>query len=219
MKKHLLILLTSTLFGLSAFGQIQQNDTTVCTGDSILLTAESTINLNTFPYIKIIGNEIYVSNSGNNQNGNGSFFNPYLTIQHAINLATNGTIITIVDGVYSGIGNTNLNLLGKQIIVQSENGPCCTVIDGNGVNRAFLINQGETSSNTIIRGIHIYRTAATAAPLNYGGGIFVEDNSGIGIQFCTFSENTNGCVQMGIVLHQLNNIIIVYSNAMSHKFW
>jgi hypothetical protein len=197
MKKQLLILLTSTLIGLSAFGQIQQNDTTVCIGDSILLTAESTINLNTFPYTKIIGNEIYVSNSGNNQNGNGSFLYPYLTIQHAINLATNGAIITIVDGVYSGIGNTNLNLLGKQIIVQSENGPCCTVIDGNGVNRAFLINQGETSSNTFIRGIHIYRTAATAAPLNYGGGIFVEDNSGIGIQFCTFSENTNGCVQFG----------------------
>jgi hypothetical protein len=197
MKKQLLILLISTLFGMSALAQIQQNDTTICMGDSILLTAESTINLNSFPYFKVTGNEIYVSNNGNNQNGNGSFLNPYLTIQHAINVATNGAIITITDGVYSGIGNTNLNLLGKQIIVQSENGPCCTVIDGNGVNRAFLINQGETSSNTIIRGIHIFRTAATAAPLNYGGGIFVEDNSGIGIQFCTFSENINGCIQFG----------------------
>ena len=48
MKKQLLILLTSTLYGLSTFGQIQQNDTIVCIGDSILLTAESTINLNTF---------------------------------------------------------------------------------------------------------------------------------------------------------------------------
>ncbi len=196
MKKQLLTLIFSSV-GLTSFEQIQQNDTTICVGDSILLAAVSTINLNTFPYVKVTGNEIYVSNNGNNQSGNGSFTNPYLTIQHAVNQAPNGSIVTILDGVYSGNGNTNISLLGKQIIVQSENGPCCTIIDGNGANRAFLINQGETSTNTIIRGIHIYQTAATVAPLNYGGGIFVEDNSGIGIQFCTFSENINGCVQFG----------------------
>ena len=185
------------LFSCAIHGQIVQNDTLICSGDSITLNAVTGLSLSSFPYIKSTGNEIFVSTNGNDFSGDGTLIQPYQTIQFAINQAVNGSIITILNGTYSGLGNTNLNLLGKQIIVQSQNGPCCTEIDGNGVNRAFLVNQGETSQNTWIQGLRIRNTAATLAPLNYGGGIFVEDNSGIGIRFCVFSDNTDGCIQFG----------------------
>ena len=121
-------------------------------------------------------------------NGDGSESNPYFTIQHAISQSANGDIITINDGTYSGNGNVELDLEGKQIVVQTKNGPSSTIIDCGGTSRAFFINQGESNS-TKIRGFGFINGS-------YDDVIFVEDNSGIEISHCIFENNQN-CIRFG----------------------
>jgi gliding motility-associated-like protein len=173
--------------------------TSICAGDSISLTSllnqTSTLSLN-FPYTKLNGTEIWVSPSGNNSSGTGTFTNPYQTIQHAVNVAVNGQYVTLKNGTYSGPGNVNVNTLGKQITIQSENGPLSTIIDCNLSGRAFIVNSGE-SMNTIIKGVKIINGKTNSAPLGYGSAIFVEDNSGLKIIDCIFQNNIEGCVQFG----------------------
>jgi len=171
----------------------------VCTGESISISAQFVSTpppaLN-FPYTKLTGTEIYVSTTGSNTTGNGSLANPYLTIQHAITNAVNGQIVTILPGTYSGSGNVNISTQGKQITVQSEQGPINTIIDCALNGRGFLINQGETMT-TVIKGLSVINGKTNAAPLLYGSGIFVEDNSGVKIMDCFFINNQEGCIQFG----------------------
>jgi hypothetical protein len=171
----------------------------VCKGKSITIQAQLTgVGTSTFsfPYSKLSGTEIYVSPAGNDATGTGTIGNPYKTIQKAISVSTNGKIITLLDGTYSGSGNFNLSLQGKQITVQSQNGPLVTTIDCNQSGRAFLVNQGETI-NTVIKGITIMNGKANSAPIGYASAIFVEDNSGITIKECFFRNNTQGTIQLG----------------------
>ena len=54
----------------------------------------------------------------------------YPTFQDAINAAEAGDTILVSDGIYSGNGNRNIDLLGKPIVIISEKGPECTILDG-----------------------------------------------------------------------------------------
>jgi hypothetical protein len=178
---------------------IAASATSICAGDSITLTAQLNQPLNlslSFPYSKLTGSEIWVSPSGSDVAGTGSYSNPYQTIQYAVNIASNAQIVTLKNGTYSGAGNVNVTTLGKQITVQSENGPLVTIIDCNQAGRAFIANSGESMS-TIIKGIKILNGKTNSAPIGYGSAIFVEDNSGLKIVDCIFQNNIEGCVQFG----------------------
>jgi hypothetical protein len=203
--KHKNLLMTAiAIFGLAIITSAQSiifspSNPSLCGVQSISISAELVTTpspaLN-FPYTKLTGSEIYVSTSGSNTTGNGTFSNPYQTIQRGINNAVNGQIVTILPGTYSGSGNVNISTQGKQIIVQSEQGPINTIIDCALNGRGFLINQGETMT-TVIKGLSIMNGKTNAAPLLYGSGIFVEDNSGIKIVDCFFINNQEGCIQFG----------------------
>ena len=178
---------------------ISTSSPVVCLGDSITLTSQlvqsSPLSLS-FPYSKLNGNEIWVSPSGNNQTGTGTYNNPFQTIQYAIGQAANGQIVTLKNGTYSGTGNVNVSLQGKQITVQSENGPLYTILDCNQSGRGFIANSGETM-NTLIKGIQIKNGKTNTAPLGYASAIFVEDNSGLKIIECIFQSNIEGCIRFG----------------------
>jgi hypothetical protein len=214
MKKHLSagrhelqkITLFSALLlsvGITAFGQttisFNPPNPSVCFGGILNLSAQlnqGTTPTLSFPYTKISGTEIFVSTTGSDASGNGTASNPFLTIQAGINAATNGQIVTILSGTYSGMGNLNLSTLGKQITVQSDAGPLTTIIDCNLNGRGFKINQGE-SMTTVIKGLSIINGKNNVAPLLSGSAIFVEDNSGIKIVDCIFKNNQEGCIQLG----------------------
>jgi hypothetical protein len=109
----------------------------------------------------------------------------YSTIQSAIDASSNGDFVVIYDGTYSGAGNKNLLLGGKQITVRSESGTATdVVIDCEDAGRAFnLPNSGETLA-TQLYAISIENASASA--------IFLQGpNAALTIEECHFDGNEN----------------------------
>jgi hypothetical protein len=92
----------------------------------------------------------------------------YPTIQSAIDAAVDGDKIIVADGIYTGVGNRDIDFLGKAITVCSENGPENCVIDCQGSavseHRGFYFHSGETSA--VLDGFTI-----TGGNIIRGGGI------------------------------------------------
>lgn len=79
---------------------------------------------------------VYVSVNGNDENGNGSFNNPYATIANAIAKSAGNVYnlkVYLLDGVYSGAGNTNISLPSSMNIQIAGIGSK-VIIDGSGSN-------------------------------------------------------------------------------------
>ena len=101
----------------------------------------------------------------------------YPTIQAAINAGSNGDIIELQPGIYSGRGNRDIDFDGKAITVRSINPSdfnivAATVIDCNGTedeyHRGFYFynNEGPESA---VKGVKIIRGYA-----EYGGAIYCD---------------------------------------------
>lgn len=79
---------------------------------------------------------VYVSVKGNDENGNGSFNNPYATIANAIAKSAGNVYnlkVYLLDGIYSGAGNTNISLPSSMNIQIAGIGSK-VIIDGSGSN-------------------------------------------------------------------------------------
>jgi parallel beta-helix repeat protein len=100
----------------------------------------------------------------------------YPSIQEAIDAANEGDRVVVSDGTHTGDWNDglrrnkNLELRGKKITVESENGPGNCTIECHGVGRGFNIHEGE-DSYTVIKGFTI--TGAKSS----GGGLYIEGAS------------------------------------------
>jgi hypothetical protein len=97
------------------------------------------------------------------------------TIQEGVDAATDGDTIIVADGTYAGDGNTDILCEGKNVVVQSLNGPEVCILDCAGTSsdphRGFTLGPTlggvcEISGFTIRNG---YET--------YGGGIYCEASS------------------------------------------
>ena len=78
----------------------------------------------------------------------------FRTIQPAIDAAANGDTVVVKDGTYSGTGNIEIDLKGKQITLRSESGHERCVIDCAGAGRAFNFGSNE-NTRTVIDGFTI----------------------------------------------------------------
>lgn len=79
---------------------------------------------------------VYVSVNGNDEKGNGSFNNPYATIANSIAKSAGNVYnlkVYLLDGVYSGAGNTNISLPSSMNIQIAGIGSK-VIIDGSGSN-------------------------------------------------------------------------------------
>ncbi len=149
----------------------------------------------------------------------------FATIQAAINGSSDGDLVIVRDGTYTGAGNKNLDFAGKAIRLQSENGPATCIIDCEGAGRGFSLWQGETAG-TIIDGFTIINGSE-----GYGGGIYAVNSSptirncvisgcsaeyGAGITLsasdatitnCTIVQNTSNIGAGGIFLYESDTAI------------
>jgi hypothetical protein len=111
----------------------------------------------------------------------------FVTIQEAVDAASDGDVIELSDGTFQGMGNRDIELLGKNIIVQSRSGnPHACIIDCEDAGRGFHVHQGETAA-TMIVGITIRDGHAVGSGAD-GGGICCE-NSSPTIQNCVIESN------------------------------
>ena len=120
----------------------------------------------------------------------------YPTIQAAIDDSNDGDIVEVQQGTYTGIGNHNIDFLGKAITVRSTNpqDPCLvasTVIDCQGAGRGFYFHSGE-DANSILDGLKITNGYVTISSPggSAGGGICCTNQSEPTIANCDISGNT-----------------------------
>ena len=93
----------------------------------------------------------------------------YDNIQSAVNAAEAFDTITVLPGTYSGDGNINIDLLGKKIYLQSQDGPENTIIDCQQLGRGFYLHLYEDST-TVIDGFSIIN-AESGSDIENGGGL------------------------------------------------
>ena len=108
------------------------------------------------------------------------------TIQSGIDAAENGDTVLVVDGIYRGEGNVNIDFKGKLITLKSENGPEATVIDCEATpNTRGFIFQNEETNESVLDGFTIKNGRH-----DLGGGISCNTASPT-IKNCIISWNTS----------------------------
>ncbi|MEQ9617373.1 MAG: FG-GAP-like repeat-containing protein [Phycisphaerales bacterium] len=105
----------------------------------------------------------------------------FSSIQAAIDAAMTGAVISVMPGTYNEVINYN----GKDIAVESTNGPDVTIIDGNMMGSVVVFDSGE-SNNATLDGFTITNGSSSS-----GGGIFVSGSSPE-IRNCDITNNTVG---------------------------
>ncbi len=117
----------------------------------------------------------------------------HATIQAAIDASSDGDVIELGDGVFSGPGNRDLDPGGRAITIRSRSGDaaaCVIRCDGTALepHRGFHVQNAETGTTRIerltIRGGH----AAGAGPTGSGGAILCQSTSPA-IAGCVFDSN------------------------------
>lgn len=114
------------------------------------------------------------------------------TIQSGIDSATASDTVMLANGTFTGVGNRDINFLGKSITVLSEsNKPDRCIVDCEGLGRGFYCQGGDAS--TRLEGITITggNSSATTLPYsNVGGALFFQDSTdGPIVTNCVFRNN------------------------------
>ncbi len=135
------------------------------------------------------------------------------TIQAAIDAATGGDLIELSDGTFTGVGNREIDYLGKAIIVRSQGGgPDACVIDCQGSesepHRGFWFHSGEDARARLegVRIIHGYGSADATQDYRHGGGIDC-DQSAPTISGCAIAACVAGNAGGGIACWQSSPIL------------
>jgi hypothetical protein len=115
------------------------------------------------------------------------------SIQDAIDIAWDGNIVELEDGVYAGDGNRDIDLLGKTITIRSASGDFTTcIIDCQGSeaepHRGFYLHSGEMPQ-ALIEGITIRGGYAGSEDAD-GGAILCANGASPTIQNCMLAQNT-----------------------------
>ncbi len=133
-----------------------------------------------------------------------------LTIQAGIDEAVIGDTVLVADGMYTGDGNRDIDPIGKDLHLMSENGPESCIIDCQGSaaenHRGFHVHSSESDA-LIIEGFTILNGfISQPIPIGYGGGIYCRDSS-LTINNChilnCYSQNSGGG------LHCYNSSVII----------
>ncbi len=114
------------------------------------------------------------------------------TIQAGIDLAVDGDTVRIGSGIWRGDGNRDIDVQGKQIVIESEAGPESCILDIEGteddLHTGFIFTSNEPAE-TILSGVTITNGSGyNWEGWNGGGALFIKDASPT-VNNCTFSNN------------------------------
>jgi hypothetical protein len=119
---------------------------------------------------------------------------PFDAIQKALNVAPDGTaeVITILvaNGIYAGVGNRDIDFLGKRLTLRSADGAPSCVIDCQQSGRGFHFHTGETSASRLIA-VTVFNGLAED-----GAGVLCAGSSPL-ISGCTISNCSTGANMFG----------------------
>ena len=124
--------------------------------------------------------------------GDGSPGSPFRDISEGIAIGLPGDTILVADGTYTGPANRDMNFGGRDMVVQSVNGPASCIIDLQNAGRAFELNSGESSAAAII-GLTIRNGQS------FEGGAIRAFASNPLIEDCVFENNSSGNAKGGAV--------------------
>lgn len=142
-------------------------------------------------------------------NENGTCSHPFDSIQKAIQQAITNAgicypIIIVRDGIYTGIGNYDIDTQGLAVTIKSENGPTNCIIDCQDNGRAFLFQTGEDAT-TIIDGF----TITDGNSIRNGGAIYCHASSPT-IKNCVITGSYAAWSGGAIWLQQGSNALITH---------
>ena len=115
----------------------------------------------------------------------------YATIQAAIDATTNGDVVEIADGTYTGSGNKDLDFGGRAITVRSASGnPALCIIDCEHAGRGFYFHNGE-QLDAVVEGLTITNGHVDSGSPGYhrGGGVHCVTSSPT-LRNCVIAKNS-----------------------------
>lgn len=187
---------------------------------SNILRINSTVNgvleSNIYPadYNGKYSNEVvvYVSVNGNDEKGNGSFNNPYATIANAIAKSAGNVYnlkVYLLDGVYSGAGNTNISLPSSMNIQIAAIGSK-VIIDGSGSNW-FAANERSISGfKYVLSNLNLINFKAKSI------GYKKENNIGV---ISNYADLTiDNCIFKNIIGSSISNYDLANLKVISSSF-
>ncbi len=171
--------------------------------------------------------KFYVSNGGDDSNGDGSYANPFATIQHAINQADNNDSVVVMDGTYFEnliIENKTITLGSLYLDDNDDNHRSYTELNGNqsgsvleirntndelvNIEGLWLTNGlaytggGVNASAGRLRIFNCSLTDNTADTL--GGGLSAIHCPEVNIESCYIESNTSWGASGGLNLQECN---------------
>lgn len=155
---------------------------------------------------------VYVSVNGNDENGNGSFNNPYATIANAIAKSAGNVYnlkVYLLDGVYSGAGNTNISLPSSMNIQIAGIGSK-VIIDGSGSNW-FAANERSISGfKYVLSNLNLINFKAKSI------GYKKENNIGV---ISNYADLTiDNCIFKNIIGSSISNYDLANLKVISSSF-
>lgn len=146
-----------------------------------------------FTGVNCAAKTLYVDVNGPNDPGTGSYEDPFLRIQDAVDSADSNDTVIVAQGHYC----ENIGIDGNNIVLTSTdpNNPevvSKTIIDGNDAGPVITFT-GLAGPKAVLSGLTI-----TNGYANYGGGIYCFNNSSPEITNCTITGNGAGGYSGGI---------------------
>ena len=143
--------------------------------------------------------------SGASGGGQGTYAEPYSTIQAALDAVPTHGWIVLKEGVYQGAGNRNLNFGGKPLTLRGLGGAAATVIDCTNAARGMVFDDGE-GLDTVVEDVTLKNGRASSG----NGGAMLMVSSGPTIRRCVIESGiaVNG---LGGAIHSISGSPVVAS--------
>jgi predicted outer membrane repeat protein len=109
----------------------------------------------------------------------------FATIQAAVDVASSDDTVVVAPGTYRGVGNREISLHGEGIVLRSVGGSMVTVIDCEGMGRAFTLVNGEPPAASI-EGFRVIR--GNGGPEGLGGAVLCIASSATFLD-CSFESS------------------------------